>query len=113
MNRETGPGDRGTSSPETFGCGCSGPGDIQYISIDGISTGLKGLGDLFEKLRTVGKTSDDPLNSELLEGLRRNNYIPASKEDRYIEAVREKYSAFLTGNSNSHYDSPKDSHNAN
>ena len=92
MNRGTGPGDRRTS----FGCGCLGPGDIQYISIDGISTGLKGLGDLFEEWRTAGKTPDAPQDSELLEGLRRNNYIPASKENRYIEAVREKYSSFLT-----------------
>ena len=94
----TGNNRTGTDSIRTFGCGCgcSGPGDIQYISIDGFNTGLKGLGDLFEEWRAAGKTPNDLSDLELLEAIRRHNYIPESKEDQYIRAVREKYEKTLT-----------------
>ena len=58
------------------------------------SVGMNGLNEIFAELQTEGWSPDAVAPQELLGRARRHNYVPATAEDVYAEALLREYRAF-------------------
>lgn len=71
----------------------------RMLNIGSAPAGLIGLDELFLQLYQGGvKPEDENLNIKLLEGLRKNNYIPRAAEGDYASVLRMEYVRYFSQN---------------
>ncbi len=76
---------------DTFGCSCKGTGRIKQIDVDGMKVGIIGLDEVFSEYYRLGKKPDDLSGDELVQDLRKRNYIAKGSEEAYKKAFLTEY----------------------
>jgi small redox-active disulfide protein 2 len=69
--------------------------DIQKIKIGDAKIGLTGLAEIFKEVKQSHISDERILRRVILEGVKRQNYVPTSKEQVYEEALLREYKKFL------------------
>lgn len=68
----------------------------RQILVDGSPVGLRGLDEVFAALRSAGrKPGDVGLGLEIVEQMRRENYIPYSARELFAVTFEREYAAYL------------------
>lgn len=68
----------------------------RMILVDGSPTGLQGLDEVFEALHAAGRVPGEPgLAQEIVQQMRRENYIPPNARDKFAVAFEREYAAYL------------------
>lgn len=67
------------------------PGDLTYIRVAGNSVGIAGLDDIMKEVASLGLVAEELLKEELLDRVKKSNYIPDSAEPQYAQALLRKY----------------------
>ncbi len=75
-------------------CSCGFGSSAQQIVVDGSAVGVVGLDDIFRSWLRAGKGVQDLANEQVLQEIRKKNYVAAGKEDQYAEAIKARYAAF-------------------
>jgi NAD-dependent dihydropyrimidine dehydrogenase PreA subunit len=73
-------------------------GTLSYrqVRVGSHLVGLVGLEELFSQLKDAGRPAEAALVPELLAGARQHNYIPATAEALYGEALLQAYRRYLS-----------------
>jgi small redox-active disulfide protein 2 len=69
--------------------------DVGYINVGGKSVGIAGLGAILREVVALQIGEEELLKAELLRRVRRGNYVPASAEAEYAEAILREYNKRL------------------
>ncbi|MBC7346909.1 MAG: hypothetical protein H5U00_05555 [Clostridia bacterium] len=73
-------------------CSCCGPPQAaRIIEVDGTQVGLIGLDEILAEVRSLGLTDEESIKQELLERVRRRNYVPPGDEPHYRKALWREY----------------------
>ncbi len=64
---------------------------IRRISVDGTVVGLSMIEQIFQDVAGADLIQDTAIRSELLRQVKVYNYVPASAEETYADAVFEEY----------------------
>ena len=72
-------------------CAAAAARKIKRITVNGQAVGIAQLDDIFNKVAAMGLTSDEEIGRALLKEVKIYNYVPASKEEEYRNAVLEEY----------------------
>lgn len=67
---------------------------LRQINIGGRSTGIMGLDETFKEYFTNGKKPDDAVGNELVEDLKKLNFISEGAEEMYKEAFLREYQRY-------------------
>lgn len=67
---------------------------IEKIKIKGMEVGIKGLKEIFEVVRIMN-IPDEEKKKEILERVKKENYIPSSAEKDFEEALWREFRRFL------------------
>ena len=62
--------------------------------VGGLQVGIVGLNDIFRSWLEAGKKIQDLSNEQILQAVRKGNYIVPGREDEYAEAIKARYVAF-------------------
>jgi len=73
---------------------CGGP-KVKIIDVNGMEVGLKGLEEAFLEVYLLGIENDEILKEELLERVKKNNFMSKKYEPKYAEALLREYKKFL------------------
>jgi non-homologous end joining protein Ku len=57
---------------------------------------IKGLDDVFQEYFDKGKTPDEIVSMEMINDLRKQNFIPEDVEDLYDEALLDEYGVYFS-----------------
>jgi small redox-active disulfide protein 2 len=71
------------------------PEDVKMIRVGVNRVGIISLEKVFEELKTQGIQGDDRLKTELIQRVKKRNYIPPTVEDSYAVALVDEYKEFL------------------
>lgn len=75
----------------TVSCGCCGDSGVRIIMVDGDQVGIIGLDETLAQVRSLGLTDEERIKEELLERVKRQNYVPPGQEPYYREALWREY----------------------
>ncbi len=75
-------------------CGCGRP-NVRYIKVGNINVGIVGLDEILFNVYILGIEDEVLIKKELVEMLKKKNYIPENMEDLYSEAFLREYKIFL------------------
>ena len=64
---------------------------IRKIDIKGIGVGIALLDEVIEKVAALDLTNDEDIGRALLKETKIYNYVPASQEPAYRQAILEEY----------------------
>jgi len=67
---------------------------LRQINVGGRSTGIMGLDETFKEYYQKGKRPDDSVGDELVEDLRKLNFIAEGAEEMYKEAFLREYKRY-------------------
>jgi|Deesub1362B_J571_1020462.scaffolds.fasta_scaffold00008_263 small redox-active disulfide protein 2 len=67
---------------------------VEKIKVKGMEVGIKGLKDIFETVKVMN-IPDEEKKREILNRVKRENYIPASAEKDFEEALWKEFRRFL------------------
>lgn len=70
---------------------------IRQVDLGGITVGLAMLDEIIDEMRELQPASRDALADELMKRVKIYNYVPASAEDRYREALCREYERRVKG----------------
>lgn len=70
---------------------------IRQVDVGGITVGLAMLDEIIDEVRELRPASREALADELMKRVKIYNYVPASAEDRYREAVCREYEKKVRG----------------
>lgn len=75
---------------------CCGGDDITQVDLcgNGMSVGLTGVRQAFQKLYAAGDAPDEHAGDELLAMIKAVNYVPRTAEPLYKAALLREYAAF-------------------
>ena len=73
------------------GCGCSGDATSRNLRIGGQNVGIAEIDKILRKTLELPKATDKELKAVLLKELKQYNYVPASMEQEYTEALWKEY----------------------
>jgi hypothetical protein len=66
---------------------------VQQITIAGSPVGIAGLEKIFLNWQASGTKAQDLTNDQVLQAIRKHNYVIPRLEDEYAEAIRAHYAA--------------------
>jgi small redox-active disulfide protein 2 len=69
--------------------------DFGYVNVGGRSVGIAGLEAILREVVSLQMAEEGLLKAELLRRVRRGNYVPASAEMEYAEALLREYNKRL------------------
>jgi hypothetical protein len=73
-------------------CPCLDPNALpKQIQVDGHGIAIVGLTEMVNKVRKLGLADDKKIKKELLERVKKHNWVPESAEDKYADALFEEY----------------------
>jgi len=77
-------------------CGCCGTRivGLRQINVGGRSTGIMGLDETFQEYFKKGKKPEDATGHELVEDLKKLNFIAEGTEEMYKEAFLREYQRY-------------------
>ena len=75
-------------------CACASGISITQVEIGGVSVGLVALEPIFEQFYQEGRHDGPGLDEEILKTVKLYNYIPATAEELYKDALLEEYEKF-------------------
>lgn len=67
---------------------------LRQINVGGRSTGIMGLDETFKEYYLKGKRPDDAVGDDLVEDLRKLNFIAEGAEEMYKEAFLREYKRY-------------------
>jgi hypothetical protein len=67
---------------------------LRKINVGGRSTGIMGLDETFKECFKKGKKPDDPVGDELVEDLKKLNFIAEGAEEMYKKAFLAEYKRY-------------------
>ena len=67
---------------------------LRQINVGGRSTGIMGLDETLKEYFQKGKKPDDAVGDELVEDLKKLNFIAEGAEEMYKEAFLEEYQRY-------------------
>lgn len=78
------------------GCGCCGTRivGLRKIEVAGRSTGILGLDETFQEYLKGGRVPDEATGDDLVEDLRKLNFIAEGAEQMYREAFLREYRSY-------------------
>lgn len=68
---------------------------VKQSNIGGLPIGLIHVDEILKEVRSLGISDDEQLKEELLHRIKRKNYLPASGEEEYREALLREYKKFI------------------
>ena len=79
--------------PDTDGkCPCLDPRALpRQLSVGGHSVGIVGLTEIIDVVRGLGLTDDGQIKKELLDRVKKRNWVPDSSEEEYTRALLSEY----------------------
>ena len=63
---------------------------------------IKGLDEVFQEYFDKGKTPDEIVGMEMINDLRKRNFIPEDVEDLYDEALLDEYRVYFSAQKKDH-----------
>jgi len=75
-------------------CPCGFDPSIQQITVGGVKVGIAGLEDLFRSWLADGKKVQDLSNEQIIQTIRKHNYVIPRLEDEYAAAIKARYEAY-------------------
>ncbi len=77
-------------------CGCCGTRivGLRQVNVGGRSTGIMGMDETFQEYFKKGKKPEDSTGDELVEDLKKLNFIAEGAEKMYKEAFLREYQRF-------------------
>jgi hypothetical protein len=75
-------------------CSCGFDPFLQRITVGGASVGIAGLADSFRSWLASGKKAQDLTKEQIIQAIRKYNYIIPRLEDEYAEAIKARYAAY-------------------
>ena len=73
------------------GCSCNPEAGLTRLTVAGAQVGLQAVTELFEQWRAGQRKAGELSDQEILDGLRKHNYVGKSAEAEYAQAVRSLY----------------------
>ena len=67
---------------------------FRQIKVGNCFMDIKGLDEVFQEYFDKGKTPDEIVGMEMINDLRKRNFIPEDVEDLYDEALLDEYRGF-------------------
>jgi len=71
------------------------PEGVKMIRVGGNRVGIIGLEEVLAELKAEGIQGDDRLKTELVQRVKKRNYIPPPVENDYADALLDEYKVFL------------------
>ena len=68
---------------------------LAHIAISGSAIGIAGLKTILQEVASLGIDGEERLKTELLRRVKARNYVPASVETGYAEALLREYRRFI------------------
>jgi hypothetical protein len=59
-----------------------------------VSVGIAGLEGVFQGWQASGKKARDLTNDQIIQAIRKQNYVISRLEDEYAEAIKARYAAY-------------------
>ncbi|MBP7070557.1 MAG: hypothetical protein KBA97_05750 [Methanothrix sp.] len=75
---------------------------FRQIKVGNCFMEIKGLNDLFQEYFDKGKTPDEIVGMEMINDLRKQNFIPEDVEDLYDEALLDEYGVYFSTRKKGH-----------
>ena len=77
-------------------CGCCGTRivSLRQVNVGGRSIGIQGLDETFQEYFKKGKTPEDSTGNELVEDLKKLNFIADGAEEMYKKAFLMEYQRY-------------------
>jgi hypothetical protein len=72
-------------------CPAAAARSIEKIDVDGQEVGIAQLDQIISKVAALGLRSEEEVGRALLKEVKIYNYVPASKEPEYRQAILEEY----------------------
>ena len=81
---------------DSSSCGCCGTRivGLRQINVGGRSTGIMGLDETFQEYFKKGKKPEDSTGNELVEDLKKLNFIAEGAEEMYKKAFLMEYQRY-------------------
>ena len=78
------------------GCGCCGTRivSLRQVNVGGRSIGIQGLDETFQEYFKKGRTPEDSIGNELVEDLKKLNFIADGTEEMYKKAFLTEYQRY-------------------
>ena len=74
-------------------CPCGFDPAVRRIAVDGASVGVAGLEDAFRSWLASGKKPQDLTKEQIVQEVRKHNYIVPRLEEEYAAAIRALYAS--------------------
>lgn len=75
-------------------CSCGMNPSGWRIIVGGSPVGIAGLEEVFHGWLAVGKKAQDLTNGQIIQAIRKHNYILPRMEDEYADAIKARYAAY-------------------
>ena len=75
-------------------CPCGFDPSVQRITVGGMQVGIAGLEDIFRSWLASGKKVQDLDKEQIIQAIRKHNYIIPRLENEYAEAIKTRYTAY-------------------
>ena len=73
-------------------CPCLDPNALpKQINVDGYGIAIVGLTEIINEVRKLGLTDEDKIKKELLERVKKRNWVPDSAQASYAAALFAEY----------------------
>ncbi|MBU7014196.1 MAG: hypothetical protein HXS52_04740 [Theionarchaea archaeon] len=89
------------------GCSCKRDPAVIMVKMGTQMVGLIGLTDLFDEWMSKDRMPDTLEEKEILEGVRKRNYVSPPSENIYVEALRSEYASYVRHKKHSGRQSPR------
>ena len=76
---------------QTGACGSSAVDETRKLWVAGANVSINNWSKIVEEVRALGLSNDEDLGRELLERVKKNDYVPSSKEKEYRAALLEEF----------------------
>ncbi len=75
-------------------CPCGFDPSVQRIMVGGAPVGIAGLEDVFRNWQAAGNKAQDLTKEQVIQALRKSNYIIPRLEEEYAIAIKAHYAAY-------------------
>jgi hypothetical protein len=75
-------------------CSCGMNSFEGRIMIGNSSVGIAGLEEVFQGWQVAGKRAQDLTKDQIIQAIRKYNYVIPHLEDEYAEAIKARYTAY-------------------
>lgn len=81
----------GVERTQSGSCGSASVDESKKIWISGANVGISGWSKMVEEIKALNLKDDEKIADELLERVKKNDFVPSSKEKEFRKVLLEEY----------------------